>query len=180
MVGGDAALAVGRSAHRQRDAIAEDELLGFDRVAGGVDVRVGRALEVVDDDVAAWAEREARVARDLGVGLDAHREHDEVGLQHLARLEMAFKRIGRRHEALDAIAERKADFVMAQLALEQHRHLGVELRQHLILQFDELDREALALQLLGHFQPDEAGADRHGAHAGFGGGGDAVHVFERA
>ena len=93
---------------------------------------------------------------------------------------MAFERVRRGNEALDAVAERDADLVVAQFALEQHRHLGVELRQDLLLQFDELHRQALALQLLGHFQADETGADGDRAHARFGGGNDAVHVLERA
>ena len=93
---------------------------------------------------------------------------------------MAFQSVGGRDETLDAVTERDADVVVAQFALEQHRHLLVELRQHLILQFDQLDRQTLVMQLLGHFQADEAGADRHGAHPGIGRFDDAIHVFERA
>jgi hypothetical protein len=63
VVGGDASLAVGRAAHWQGDAIAKNEFLGFNGIARRVDVRVGRALEVVDDDMAARPEREARIAR---------------------------------------------------------------------------------------------------------------------
>lgn len=167
-----------RAAHWQGDAIAKNEFLGFNGIARRVDVRVGRALEVIDDDMAARPERETRVTGDLRVGLDAHREHDEVGLQDLARLKVALERVGRGHETLDTVAERDANFMVAQFAFQQHRHFLVELRQHLLLQFDKFDRQALMVQLLGHFQADEAGADGHGTHPGLGRCDHAVHVFQ--
>ena len=98
----------------------------------------------------------------------------------LAIVAIALLAGGKAMNALTQTAGRQSDVMLAQFAFEQHRHLGVELRQYLLLQFDEFDRQALALELLGHFEADETGAYRHGAHSRFSRSGDAVHVFERA
>ena len=78
VVGGNASLAVGRAAHRQGGSATEDEFLRLDGIAGGVNVRVRRLLKLIDRDVAARTERQTGVARELRVGADAHRQHDEI------------------------------------------------------------------------------------------------------
>ena len=83
-------------------------------------------------------------------------------------------------EVCDGIAERQADVVAREFAFEQGGHRCVELRKDLLLEFDQMHRQPLALQLLAHFQTDETGTDDHGTHSGFTGGDDAIHVLQAA
>ena len=91
---------------------------------------------------------------------------------------MAFNCIFRRDKSLNAVPKGDTHFVMFELALQEHGHLLIQLRQHLILQFNQFDRQPLVIQLLRHFQADKAGADGYGTHSFVSCFHDAIHVFE--
>ena len=82
--GRDAALAVGRPGQRDERPLAGDEILDFDRVAHGEDIRVAGAHLLVDADAAALADLDAGHLRQRRLRPHADRQDHDVRRQPLA------------------------------------------------------------------------------------------------
>ena len=102
-----------------------------------------------------WAKLQARRFRDLHVGPHPDRTDHELGGQDAA--------VGQRHGVgLDRRDRGTGDHVHAvrdELVGDEDRELRVDRRQHLRRRFDHRHVDALADEVLGHLEPDEAGAD---------------------
>ena len=170
-VRGATALAVGRAGERDRPERAGDAVTHGRRVADRPDVRVGGALSGVDDDRALGRQLEAGAGRQVGVGAHADGQHDEVGRQDRAVGERDLDGVVRVPGGADRLgghAHVGAHAVRGQLVVQQARELGVQRRQHVGSEVDEVHVEAPLTQRLGGLQADEAGAEDHRAVRGVG------------
>ena len=87
VVGGDAALAIGRAGQRNHGGEAADQVLDLDGVADGVDVGVGGPHVLVHDDAPALADGQAGFGRELDLRPDADGEDDQAAGDDPARAE---------------------------------------------------------------------------------------------
>ena len=133
-------------------------------VTDRVDVVHAGASVLVDEDVAAVS-LDARGLGEGGVGADAGRQDDEVGVQHGA--------VGQRHGVVvvavgdglggDACVDVNAEG--AQLAGDQRGHLDFEGRQDVFGKLDEVGFEASLCEGFGGLDADEPGAEDDGSRA---------------
>ena len=173
--------AVGDARERDAAALAGRTDKVFRRIADGVDVGIGGALELIRLNAARRADAEARAHRELVVRPHPESENDHVGvngrsvLQHHAR-----GGAGALADGGEARAGDEADSVAEQFTAERFGDLGVKRGQHLPAALDQRDLQAAFLQLFRYLQSDEAGADhRDLLHRGQLGQ-DAVHVLDVA
>ena len=135
--------------------------MALDAVAGGVHaVHVGAALVVVDAQSAGLPEREPRLLGEAHVGPGAGPDRHVVdrqlalGRAHAAGLPRAVE-----HDLLDLRREEKAHAVRLGAVLHVVGHVAVERSHDLIGLIDHRDRHPAVDEVLGHLQPDVAGAD---------------------
>ena len=95
-VGHDPALPVRRPGERDQGPFAGDEILDFDRVADGEDIRVARAHLFVDADPAALADLEPGHLRQRGLRTHADGEDHDVRRMRLAGFRENLERAARR------------------------------------------------------------------------------------
>ena len=143
---------------------AGDEVVDFDGVADGPDVRVARAHVLIDDDAAEAADFEPRLPRKacLGTDADGHDDDVEAAVSPLLRRRPG----GRRAIGLElryGHAEAEVDAVRAQFLVERRGHLRVGGAHDLFGELDESDFETALAEGLGHLETDVAAADDEGA-----------------
>ncbi len=150
--------------------------------ADGVDVGVGGAAGVVDDDAAARAHREPRRSGKFVARPDAGGEHDEVGLELGAvgkfqavqagvagdDLGGGFLGVHMHAERLDLLSQHAAAAV-----IELHGH---EARREL----HHMGFESEVLQGLAGLEPEEAAADHHAHLADGARGADGLEILDGA
>ncbi len=91
-IGRDAALPVRRPCERDQGPFAGDEILDFDRVSDGENIRVARAHVFVDADPAALADLEPSRLCQRGLRTHADGEDHDVCRMRLAGLRENLKR----------------------------------------------------------------------------------------
>ncbi len=163
--------------HETKNAPAPQRAL-----ADGVDVGIGRAALVVDDDAAAFADLEPAGARQLVARPDAGREDDEIGFQmpavgelHAVAAGFAVHDLARIAPGVHAHAER------LDLAPQQRAAAGVELHRHqLRRELDHVRLEAERLQRIGRFETQQATAHHHADTRALRRLPDGVEVVQRA
>ena len=117
----------------------------------------------VDLDPARGPEREPRFARQLRLRPDADRQHDDVGLDALAARQEDDDMVGPVLEMLDLVVEVELDRLVAQVRVDDRRHLLVERRENVRRAFDHGGEEAALVEVLGDLEADVAAADHHRA-----------------
>ena len=162
VVGRDARLAVGRPRERDQRRLARDAMDDLDRVADGEDVGIGSGEMRVDLDPARWPEFEPRLARELCFRADADRHDDDVSVDALAARQEHDDMVGPVLEMLDLVAEVELDRLVAEVRMDDRRHLLVEWREDVRRALDHGGEEAALVEILRDLEADVAAADHHG------------------
>lgn len=176
VVGDPTALEVRGVGERHEGLAAVQGVTLHDGVAHGVDLRVARAVLLVNDDAAALPHLEAGGLGERGVWSDADGSDDDVRRQLLARGE------GHplRPDLGDLAAEPQVDAGRAQRVMDDRGHLRVERRHDLVGGLDDGDAEAAVEEVLGDLEADEAAADDDRGLRARGGGDHGVGVLDVA
>ncbi len=136
-------------------------------LADRVDFGVARRHVVADQDAAVDVELGG--ARQVDIGADADRQHDQIG-RDLAPVgeDDAFGFVGS-EDFLGLAVGKKGDAARIEIALQQLARRCIELALHQARhQMHDRDRHAPALQPPGRFEAEEAAADHDGAPLGRG------------
>ncbi|MPN26900.1 hypothetical protein SDC9_174326 [bioreactor metagenome] len=112
-------------------------MLHFDYVADGVNIGIGRAQVIVNDDAAARVHLKARTFSELAIGPYAYGEDNEFGRYRFAALERnvhgAARILKRRH----TVAKIKIHAVFGDILMQHLRHLKIKRRHNLVEHFDD-------------------------------------------
>ena len=163
IVGGDAALLVGRSGERDQGRIVADEMLDLDRITDGQDVRVGGGQVLVDLDAASDAEFEPGVLGQATVGRDADRENDQIGFDRLAIGQFDRQAAGRICvEGGRAGVEEELEPLLAHVLVQESSHIRIDRGHDLVGEFNQRNIDIAFHQVFGHFNTDESAADDDG------------------
>ena len=163
-IGCDPALPVGRPCERDQGPFAGDEILDFDRVADGENIRVARAHVFVDADPAALADLEPGRLCQRGLRTHADGEDHDVCRVRLAGFRENLQRAARALlEAGHRVTEREADAVLFQVALDEACAFRIERSHDLIEHLDDRHFESAMDQVFRHLKADVSAADHHRA-----------------
>ena len=162
VVGGDAALAVGRPGQRNDRPPAAGRAGDLDGVAHGADGGVAGPHVLVDDDAAGRADLQARLARQSRLRPHAHRQDHQAAGDRLAAREVRRQPPAFRGDGRDARPQPQVHAVGLQVLVDGGDHLRVGGDEDLRGQFDQRDLQAPLPQGLGHLQADVPAADDHG------------------
>ncbi len=113
----------------------------------------------VDDDAAALAQLETRIAGQLGVRPHARRQDHEVGVQHGVVGELDVEAARGFTQRGSPCVKVHGDPAAAQVRLDRHRELVVDRRQNLVGELDNIDLGTAAPQVLRHLETDVPGSD---------------------
>jgi len=121
-------------------------------------------VAVDGDGARALADRQAGVARQIGVGAHADREDHHIGGQGAGRgLHRAHAAVVARpaEDRLHAGAGHHAHALGLHVLFDEARHVRVEHREDLVQFFNDGHAAAVLGQRLGHLHADQAAADNH-------------------
>ena len=167
-IGRDPALPVRRPGQRNKAPLSGPEVLDFDGIADGEDVRVARAHVLVHADAAAFADREAGRFGQRRVRPHADREDHDVRREGFAgaRLDLdraAFQLLESDH----AVVGDNLHAMPFDMALDKARDLRVQRGQDVIGLLDEGHVEPEMDQVLRRLETDESAAHHHRTPHGF-------------
>ncbi len=159
VVGGDAALPIGRAGQRDECRDLAHEVRDLDRVPDGPDRRIAGAHVGVHLDAAGAAEREARVSRELRLGTDADGEKHETARYPGAVRELCLEAMGLAVDRFHRDAQTQVDTIPAQLVVERRHHLRVRDGHHVGQALDEHDPRSAIDERLRHLEADVPTSD---------------------
>ena len=135
---------------------AGNKVLDLDGVSDRIDVRVAGLKVFVDPDAATRPDFQARIDRQLVFRTHSNSQDDQLGRQAIARLQDDRQAIRSLLECLGGLTEQQRDALGCQVFRKGRRHLLVERRQHLVLQFDHRGGDATTHEVLDQFESDES------------------------
>lgn len=161
VVGHDAPLLVGRAGQRNHRRTSRHGVEHLNHVAQRIDVGVGAPHAVVDDDAAAGAEPESRLAGQPVLGPYADAQQHHVGLDAGTALKVHRNGGPRILKAPHPFTQTKAHALVLEVTVDDGRHREVERSHHLRRHLDHVDMKTRLVEVLGHLQTDEPAADHH-------------------
>ena len=166
-IGRDPALPVGRPGQRDQAPFAGHEILDFDGVADGEDIRIARAHLFVYADPPAFADLQSGHFRQRGIRPHADGEDHHVSRIGLSgfgfHIDGAVRRL---FEPGHPVAVRQADTMPLQVGLNDAGMFRIDRGQDLIEHLHKGDFKAAMDQVFRHLQADEPATDNHGPGLG--------------
>ena len=180
VVGGDAALAVGRPRERNLGPLPGGELVRLDGIPDREDVRVAGLEALVDPDSAPRPDFKSGLDRQRVLGPHPHAEHDQLGGAGVAGRKRHRHTVRAGGDRRGGLPEEHLDARFGQGGEQGGGHLRVERGQHLPVAIEDRRGDPAADEVLDHLQADEPGPDDDGpADAAVHRRLDAVGVGER-
>ena len=117
---------------------------------------------IVHHDAAALVEDDPRVARYLAVGAHADGEDHQIRSRFVSAFQFDGDLFAVVFKGGDRISQPQRYAVVADVFVQQLRHLEIDRSHHLIEGLDQRDGKPRVTQVFRHFQTDEAAADHRG------------------
>ena len=162
-ISGNPALPVGGSGERDETPFAGHEILDFNGVTDGEDIRIAGAHLVVHADSAAFADHQSGHFRQRGIRTHTQGEDHHVSRIGLPGLGFDLDGpVGCRFEPGHPVAERQANSMLLQVSLNHAGMFLIDRGQDLIEHLHQGDFKAAMDQVFHHLQADEPATDHHG------------------
>ncbi|MPM36400.1 hypothetical protein SDC9_82996 [bioreactor metagenome] len=161
VVGGDAALPIGRTGKRNHGGGLVYKILHLNHVAHGVNVLVRGAQQAVHHNAAPGAHFQPRIPGQLTVGPGADGQNHQARLHAAAAVQGHLYSVALLGEGSHAVTQQQAHALLLQMLMEQLGHLKIQRGHHLRQRLNEGDRKPCVTKVFRHLQADEAAAHHH-------------------
>ena len=162
MVGGDAALLVGRAGQGDVAFRPGHKVAHLHRVAHGVDVGAAGVHVLIHRDGTLDAQGQPGAPGQLRLGHHPDAQQHQVGGDTLPALQGDGQAVPLRHKAGDVGAQAELHPAAPEIGVHLRRHIGVQGGQHLVPLLEQGDGHPGVEQVLRRLQADEAAAHHHG------------------